>query len=96
MPGGGGQIAGRLCDGGRRSTVRPGPLEYLVADSDMCPAECGDSHRTGAEAQSLPSPDARGSGWVDKTTHYKTRLVVTTLPSSRLSFNGQIGNEAWR
>ncbi|RLP22919.1 hypothetical protein D8676_21955 [Mesorhizobium sp. YM1C-6-2] len=32
MPGGGGQITGRLCDGGRRSTVRPGPLEYLVAD----------------------------------------------------------------
>ena len=35
MPGGGGQIIGRLCDGGRRSTVRPGPLEYLVADR-MC------------------------------------------------------------
>ena len=32
MPGGGGQTIGRLCDGGRRSTVRPGPLEYLVAD----------------------------------------------------------------
>ena len=32
MPGGGGQTIGRLRDGGRRSTVRPGPLEYLVAD----------------------------------------------------------------
>ena len=32
MPGGGGQTIGRLCDVGRRSTVRPGPLEYLVAD----------------------------------------------------------------
>ncbi len=32
MPGGDGQTIGRLCDGGRRSTVRPGPLEYLVAD----------------------------------------------------------------
>ena len=66
MPGGGGQITGRLCDGGRRSTVRPGPLEYLVADSDVCPAESGDRHRTGAEAQSLPSPDAKGSGWVER------------------------------
>ena len=96
MPGGGGQITGRLCDGGRRSTVRPGPLEYLVADSDVCPAESGDSHRTGAEAQSLPSPDARGSGWVERPPTLKTRLVVTTLPSSRLSFNGQMRRQAWR
>ncbi len=66
MPGGDGQTIGRLCDGGRRSTVRPGPLEYLVADSDVCPAECGDRHRTGAEAQGLPSPDAKGSGWVER------------------------------
>ena len=60
------------------------PLEYLVA-RDVCPAECGDRHRTGAEAQSTPPPDAKGSGWVDEPPNYKTRLVVATLPSSRLS-----------
>jgi hypothetical protein len=26
----------------------------------------GDRHRTGAEAQSLPPPDAKGSGWVER------------------------------
>src|SRR5690606_32480124 len=25
-------LSSLVCDGGRRSTVRPGPLEYLVAD----------------------------------------------------------------
>ena len=59
------------------------PLEYLVA-RDVCPAEGGDRHRTGAEAQSTPPPDAKGSGWVDEPPNYKTRLVVATLPSSRL------------
>src|SRR5688500_1663294 len=44
----------------------------------------GDRHRTGAEAQSTPPPDAKGSGWVDEPPNYKTRLVVATLPSSRL------------
>ena len=38
---------------------------------DVCPAECGDRHRTGAEAQSLPPPDAKGSGWVDEPPNYK-------------------------
>ena len=32
MPGGDDHHIGRLRAGGRRSTVRPGPLEYLVAD----------------------------------------------------------------
>jgi hypothetical protein len=45
----------------------------------------GDRHRTGAEAQSTPPPDAKGSGWVDEPPNYKFRLVVATLPSSRLS-----------
>src|SRR5688572_7200674 len=45
----------------------------------------GDRHRTGAEAQSTPPPDAKGSGWVDEPPNYKIRLVVATLPSSRLS-----------
>ena len=42
----------------------------------------GDRHRTGAEAQSLPPPDAKGSGWVDEPPIIKFRLVVATLPSS--------------
>ena len=61
---------------------------------DVCPAECGDRHRTGAEAQSLPPPDAKGSGWVDEPPNYKTRLVVATLPSSRL-LKSQMRKQAW-
>ena len=100
MPGGGGQTIGRLCDGGRRSTVRPGPLEYLVADSDVCPAESGDRHRTGAEAQSLPSPDARGSGWVERPPI--TKLDWWSRPSRLPDFlstarcEGRRGNDETR
>src|SRR5688572_1651966 len=83
MPGGSATAYRRwpAAEAGGAPYVRP--LEYLVA-RDVCPAEGGDKHRTGAEAQSTPPPDAKGSGWVDEPPNYKTRLVVATLPSSRL------------
>ena len=51
---------------------------------DMGPVDGATDTVTGAEAQSLPPPDAKGSGWVDEPPIIKIRLVVATLPSSRL------------
>ena len=61
--------------GGRMSSAPDGV-------GDMGPVDGATDTVTGAEAQSLPPPDAKGSGWVDEPPIIKSRLVVATLPSS--------------
>ncbi len=69
------------CD---RQTGRPYVFWLLTRSGDMGPVDGATDTVTGAEAQSLPPPDAKGSGWVDEPPIIKIRLVVATLPSSRL------------
>ena len=70
--------------GRRGQTGRPYVL-CLSRAGDIGPVDGATDTVTGAEAQSLPPPDAKGSGWVDEPPIIKSRLVVATLPSSHFS-----------
>ena len=63
MPGEGGQPIDRRRRQGRRSTVRPSSRMTL---RDACPAEWAADTGRGRRPESLPPPDAKGSGWVER------------------------------
>ena len=85
MSGGGGQTTGRLCGGGRRSTVRPGPLEYLVADRTGARPKAATATGRGRRPKAFRRLTPGGQAGSTRPPITKFRLVVTTLPSSRLS-----------
>ena len=79
----------------RAQTGRPYVFCLWMGAGDMGPVDGATDTVTGAEAQSLPPPDAKGSGWVERPPILN--LDWWSRPSRLPDYlNGQIGNEAWQ